>query len=257
MSNANDCTIVVRLSDEDAMEEPTHDTLTDGSESGKAGIFLSDVEDMNMRVAETKTPSGDSKSSSSSSLETKLVSSAQIIRERTIVHEYMCYKTTEYYARLNRATTIPSIILTGGLILFNSNADSSVSAYADLLKGVNIAGNSLLTILLSVQSAFKFAEKADYFFNQRKKYTRLHGDINNEIIQHISIQRMDVERLKEWNREYNALDENMLYDYPEHVIKNARARFVNHSTPLVCSLTNMIENDIPWRKRPIKEQKRV
>jgi len=260
-SKRNDLTVVIHTDD-----DTTHDTVSiktsDSCENGNAGIFLTDIEDMNTRIAETYPPhdpspdtttkqTGDN--NSTSSLETNLMNSTQLLRERTCVHEYLCYRTCEYYSLLNKATTIPSIVLTGGLMLFNSNTSADEctgsSSLNNLLKGINIAGNSLLTVLLSIQSAFKFAEKADYFFNQRKKYTRLHGNINDEIIRHNTVQPMDAEHLKEWSREYNSLDENMLYDYPTHIIRIARDKFKNHHMPLVCNSTSVLDNDIPWRKR--------
>ena len=266
--HTNDLTVVVQKDDtfNDSITDTKSINSSHDSETGNAGIFLTDIEDMNTRIEGdypshevspndplAKQNSTENNSSSTMSLETNLMKSTQVLRERTIVHEYLCYRTCEYYARLNRATTIPSIVLTGGLMLFNSNttADecSGSSTVNNLLKGINIAGNSLLTILLSVQTAFKFAEKADYFFNQRKKYTRLHGNINDEIIRHNTVRPMDAEHLKEWSREYNALDENMLYDYPPHIIHTARTKFKNHHMPLVCNSTSVLDNDIPWRKR--------
>ena len=277
-SKRNDLTVVVHNSythTDDTANDTVSIKTSDSSENGNAGIFLTDIEDMNTRIAENYPPHDPSPdtaakhsssvgdNNSTSSLETNLMNSTQLLRERTCVHEYLCYKTCEYYSRLNKATTIPSIVLTGGLMLFNSNTSADEctgsSSLNNLLKGINIAGNSLLTVLLSIQSAFKFAEKADYFFNQRKKYTRLHGNINDEIIRHNTVQPMDAEHLKEWSREYNSLDENMLYDYPPHIIRIARDKFKNHHMPLICNSTNVLDNDIPWRKRlrtriPLKEE---
>ena len=267
-SKRNDLNIVIHSSDthtDDTVNDTLSINISEHSENGNVGIFLTDIEDMNTRIAENyhpHDPSPDTVAKHSSSvgdnnstlsLETNIMNSTQLLRERTCVHEYLCYKTCEYYSRLNKATTIPSIVLTGGLMLFNSNTSADEctgsSLINNLLKGINIAGNSLLTVLLSIQSAFKFAEKTDYFFNQRKKYTRLHGSINDEIIRHNTVQPMDVEHLKEWSLEYNSLDENMLYDYPPHIIRIARDKFKNHHMPLICNSISVINNDIPWRKR--------
>ena len=180
------------------------------------------------------------------SMEQHLVVSFKKLRERVIIYEYLCYITSIYYSRWNKVFLIPSIIISSLLALINSNLETNQYSW---LKIVNVVGNGILAFFISIQNAFKFAEKCDYFFNQKKKFTRLHNSLNNNIIGQITNLKIDQEQLLEQMREYDNLDENIQYEFPRHIIVNTREAFKGYSMPTICNGIAVLQNEVQPRRR--------
>ena len=180
------------------------------------------------------------------SLEQHLIANIKKIREKVIIYEYMCYRSSSFYNFWNRVFLVPSIILTSGLALINSNMGQE---YASELKIFNVVSNGVLTILIALQNTFKFAEKADYFFSQKKKFTKLHNTLNNEIVN----QNNNAEMLIKQMNEYEQLDESMLYEFPRKIIVDTRVKFANYSLPTICNGIKVVEDDIQLRQKRRKK----
>lgn len=180
------------------------------------------------------------------SLEQHLISNIKKIREKVIIYEYMCYKSSSFYNFWNHMFLVPSIILTSGLALINSNLGQE---YSSELKVFNVVSNGVLTLLIALQNAFKFGEKADYFFNQKKKFTKLHNTLNNEIVSQNNNQEMLIKQMNE----YDQLDENLIYEFPKKIIADTRIKFTNYSLPTICNGIKIVEDDIQVRQKRRKK----
>jgi hypothetical protein len=196
-----------------------------------------DTELSRLNTSQTQNDTGDT-----GSLEQHLLTNIKKIREKVIIYEYMCYKTSSYYNFWNRVFLVPSIILTSGLALINSNLGQE---YASELKIFNVVSNGVLTLLISLQNAFKFGEKGEYFFNQKKKFTKLHNALNNEIIN----QNNNSEMIMNQINEYEQLDENLLYEFPRNIIVDTRVKFAKYSLPTICNGIKVVEDDIQLRQK--------
>lgn len=194
-------------------------------------------------------------SSDNTSLETHLSTTIRKLRERVIIYEHMCYKTAEYYSRWNRFCVIPSLFLSAALAIYNSAAMSSttpstpdtVEPAHNISKIVNVVLNGSVTLILSVQNTLKFPEKSDYFFNLKKKFTKLHNSLNNEILDQVSHLHVNPDILRNLMKEYEVLDENINYEFPRSIINDTKQKFHTYSLPTLCNGIQVVEQEIQTR----------
>jgi len=187
--------------------------------------------------------------SSGSSMDSQAGANLKKLREKVIVYEYMCYKTSSYFNFINRCFLIPSIILSSVTAFLNSSLGVSDGFTHDNLRLFNMVSNGVLTMLISIQNSFKFAEKADYFFTMKKKFTKLHNTLNNDIVQSFGRVRYDNELVLNHMREYDQLDENLQYEFPVRIIRMVRKRFKECALPTICNGIEIVENDVSIKGR--------
>ena len=196
-------------------------------------------------------------SSDNTSLETHLSTTIRKLRERVIIYEHMCYKTAEYYSKWNRFCVIPSLFLSAALAIYNSasmtsttsttSADSTPESAHNTSKIVNVVLNGSITLILSVQNTLKFPEKSDYFFNLKKKFTKLHNSLNNEILDQVSHLHVNPDILRNLMKEYEVLDENINYEFPRSIINDTKNKFHSYSLPTLCNGIQVVEQEIQTR----------
>lgn len=203
-------------------------------------------EDLNEKIDKALPITRSIVSNDTRSVETQLIGSVKKLRERVVIYEYMCHKTSRFYNKLNRIIIIPSIIVSSGLALLNSNLDTCQD---NQVKIINVVSNGLLTVLISIQNVYRLAEKADYFFSLKKKYSKIHNSINSMILNQQAGGKLDEESIIEQMREYENLDENTQYEFPDHIIRNVSREFSNYNLPIICDGIQSISNDIEPRSK--------
>jgi hypothetical protein len=192
-------------------------------------------------------------STDNTSLETHLSTTIRKLRERVIIYEHMCYKTAEYYSKCNRFCVIPSLFLSAALAIYNSAAISSTNTQENIesahntSKIVNVVLNGSVTLILSIQNTLKFPEKSDYFFNLKKKFTKLHNSLNNEILDQVNHLHVNPDMLRNLMKEYEVLDENINYEFPRSIINDTKKKFHTYSLPTVCNGIQVVEQEIQTR----------
>jgi hypothetical protein len=195
-------------------------------------------------------------SSDNTSLETHLSTTIRKLRERVIIYEHMCYKTAEYYSKWNRFCVIPSLFLSAALAIYNSASMTATtsSSTPDIVESahntskiVNVVLNGSITLILSVQNTLKFPEKSDYFFNLKKKFTKLHNSLNNEILDQVSHLHVNPDILRNLMKEYEVLDENINYEFPRSIINDTKKKFHSYSLPTLCNGIQVVEQEIQTR----------
>jgi len=177
------------------------------------------------------------------SLEQHLSVAYKKLRERVIIYEYMCYKTSEHFSWWNRIFLYPSVLLSTGLAFMNSNVINNPST-DDIIKIINVVSNGLLTLFIAIQNVNKSAERADYFFNLKKKFSKIHNLLNNEIVGQISNLKFDQEALLEIKREYDNIDENIIYEFPKKIIKDTKMKFSKFNLPTICNGIEIVEEEV-------------
>jgi len=220
-------------------------------ESYEMDDYNSKIENEIMRRNQITTTTIACVSSDNTSLETHLSTTIRKLRERVIIYEHMCYKTAEYYSKWNRFCVIPSLFLSAALAIYNSASITSTTPSADSTQNtskiVNVVLNGSITLILSVQNTLKFPEKSDYFFNLKKKFTKLHNSLNNEILDQVSHLHVNPDILRNLMKEYEVLDENINYEYPRSIINDTKKKFHTYSLPTLCNGIQVVEQEIQTR----------
>lgn len=183
--------------------------------------------------------------SDTNSIEQHLNDVIKKLRERVIIYEYLCNRSNSFYSTLNKCFLIPSIFLSSGLTLFNSNYFKNSEDNTVVL--CNVIGNSILTFLIALQNTFKFGEKSDYFFNMKKKFSTLHNNLNNEIINQISYLKINQNKLMEFMTEYDHIDQSIHYEFPRHIIVDTRSKFKDYCLPTICNGIEVVEEEVQLR----------
>lgn len=183
--------------------------------------------------------------SDTNSIEQHLNDVIKKLRERVIIYEYLCFRTNSLYSILNKCFLIPSILLSSSLALFNSNYFKSSEDNNIVL--FNVIGNGVLTLLITLQNAFKFGEKSDYFFNMKKKFSKLHNTLNNEIVHQISELKINQTKLIDFMTEYDHLDQSIHYEFPRYIINDTRHKFKKYSLPTICNGVEVVEEEVQTR----------
>jgi hypothetical protein len=99
-------------------------------------------------------------------------------------------------------------------------------------------------LFIAIQNVQKSAEKADYFFNLKKKFSKIHNLLNNEIVGQISSLKFDQEALSEIKREYDNIDENIIYEFPKRIIKDTKTKFSKFNLPTICNGIEIVEEEV-------------
>lgn len=201
------------------------------------------IDDINSRIDKETKVEITAIDSEINSLEQHLSVAYKKLRERVIIYEYMCYKTSEHFSWWNRIFLYPSVLLSTGLAFMNSNVINNTST-DNTIKIINVVSNGLLTLFIAIQNVNKSAEKADYFFNLKKKFSKIHNLLNNEIVGQISNLKFDQEALLEIKREYDNIDENIIYEFPKRIIKDTKTKFSKFNLPTICNGIEIVEEEV-------------
>jgi len=257
MNTANSCSSIneMGLSENDT---PKSDTSYKNEMNDNGVMYTIDIpvetdntydNDMNSKIDKalqgTQKNEKSKQNSDTTSIEQHLNDVIKKLRERVIIYEYMCFRTNSIYSILNKCFLVPSIFLSSGLALFNSNyfkntEDNNITVF-------NVVGNGILTLLIALQNAFKFGEKSDYFFNMKKKFSKLHNTLNNEIINQISNLKINQTKLLDFMTEYDHLDQSIHYEFPRHIIVDTRKKFSHYSLPTICNGVEVVEEEVQPR----------
>ena len=220
-------------------------------ESYEMDDYNSKIENEIMRRNQIATTTVACVSSDNTSLETHLSTTIRKLRERVIIYEHMCYKTAEYYSKWNRFCVIPSLCVSAALAIYNSasmtTTSSTEASENNTSKIVNVVLNGSITLILSIQNTLKFPEKSDYFFNLKKKFTKLHNSLNNEILDQVSHLHVNPDILRNLMKEYEVLDENINYEFPRSIINDTKKKFHSYSLPTLCNGIQVVEQEIQTR----------
>ena len=204
-------------------------------------------DDINSRIEKDSKVEITAIDSEMNSLDQHLSIAFKKLRERVIIYEYMCYKTSQHFNWWNRVFLYPSVILSSGMAFMNSNVINSNTTTDNTIKIVNVVCNGLLTLFIAIQNVQKSAEKADYFFNLKKKFSKLHNLLNNEIVGQISNLKFDQEALSEIKREYDNVDENIIYEFPKRIINDTKTTFKKFNLPTICNGIEIVEEEVEPR----------
>jgi isoleucyl-tRNA synthetase len=164
----------------------------------------------------------------------------QMYRDKCYISSLLCEQSSLFYSMLKNILNIPTILISGIMCILNSGIFS-----AEELKTTNIIVNGMTTIILSLLNNFKLTETLNNFKSNQIKYTKLLHKIEDSLIQNDD--ELTIESIRSYIVEYDNITESVEFDYPHHIKKSIKKRFINkRSLPniLNCSTTFINKNEV-------------
>jgi hypothetical protein len=92
----------------------------------------------------------------------------QEYRDKCFIYNILCEKSTEFYSFMKNIVSIPLLISSAIMTIFNSG-----SFKPEEMQTPNIVVNACTTIIISFMNNFKLAEKCNTFRSLGFKYNKL------------------------------------------------------------------------------------
>jgi hypothetical protein len=133
----------------------------------------------------------------------------QNYRDKCFVYNILCEKSVEYFSLMKNIMSVPLLISSAIMTIFNSGSFSPES-----MQTPNIVVNACTTIIISFMNNFKLAEKCNTFRTLGLKYTKLLHYIEDKLNTDEVINGEDV---REIVKEYDSLAEQNEFIVPSHI----------------------------------------
>jgi hypothetical protein len=131
--------------------------------------------------------------------------------DKSFIAYLLCDLSHNYYSFVHQGIIFPTIILSSFLTIFNSS-----SIKEEYIKIINICINGINTVLLAVNSYFKFSDRAVHFNSMKIKFNdlnhRIESDKNKKLLNQDYNINID-EIIILFDKLYNDLE----YQFPENV----------------------------------------
>lgn len=142
----------------------------------------------------------------------------QSYRDMAYVSNILAEQSSDYYLKLKNIINFPLIISSSIMTVFNSSSFS-----ADEMRIPNIVINGCTTLLLSFMNSFKFVEKTNNFKSVAIKFNKLTHAIENKLTN--ELESITVEQINSFILEYDNLNEQLDFPYPEFIRKKIKNRY--------------------------------
>ena len=157
-------------------------------------------------------------------------------RDRSYINSILCEASHSFFNTVNNIIIFPTILGSSVLTCLNSsNIDS------ERIKYINISINGIITVILAITTQYKLHDRINSFKQHQIKYTKLthliEGIINTTINKDTNLE--DINNIVS---KYDALCEELLFQYPSHIKNKVINRFKNTNIILPNSL--MLEASI-------------
>lgn len=163
--------------------------------------------------------------------------------DKTFITYLLCDLSHSFYNFLYQLIIFPTILSSSFLTVLNSSGIDK-----DYIKIINIVINGLNTILLAINSNFKFNDRSVHFRTMKIKFNdlnhRIESDKNKKIIDNNYIINMD-EIIIIFDRLYNDIE----YQFPRHIKTKIIKKYGNkkqlpNSLQIECETPNAAISDI-------------
>ena len=158
-------------------------------------------------------------------------------RDKTQIMGLLASSSYEYFSLLNSLIKIPIILSSSVMALLNSSVIDE-----GLLKYCNIILNSATALILSLSSNFKVEEKSNSYKILSIKFTKLHHEIENVLINDTA--ELDTEKIQQIISNYDGLCEN-IEPFAKHIKRKIIKKYSGKKSLPNCLLvdeTNSISN---------------
>lgn len=134
--------------------------------------------------------------------------------DRTFILSLLCDLSYNFYSNIYNLTLLPTILGSSLLTILNSSEISN-----DILKIINITINGLNTVVLALVNSYKLNDRINAFKLYKVKYTKL-----NHLIESIINKNGEID-LNSIITEYDRLNEELVYQYPDHIKNRIISRY--------------------------------
>ena len=134
--------------------------------------------------------------------------------DRTFILSLLCDLSYNFYSNIYNLTLLPTILGSSLLTILNSSEISN-----DILKIINITINGLNTVVLALVNSYKLNDRINAFKLYKVKYTKL-----NHLIESIINKNGEID-LNSIITEYDRLNEELVYQYPNHIKNKVISRY--------------------------------
>lgn len=168
----------------------------------------------------------------------------QSYRDKSFVTSILCNQSQEHYSFVKSLVNIPLILSSSVMTILNSLSETSSTD----MKYANIVLNATTATILSLIGNFKISEQETNFKTSAIKFNKLTHRI--EDILSIDLENTTIEHIRGIILEYDNLNENIDYPYP-NFIKNRVKRIYQGKKTLpnilnceISFVTTQINNDL-------------
>lgn len=156
-------------------------------------------------------------------LSNKQIELLQSYRDMAYVSNTLSEHSSNYYLKLKNIINFPLIVSSSAMTILNSSTFS-----AEEMKIPNIIINACTTLLLSLMNNFKFVEKTNNFKSVAIKFNKLTHAIENKLTNEMDT--ITIEQINTFILEYDNLNEQLDYPYPQFIRKKIKGRYVGKRT---------------------------
>ena len=157
-------------------------------------------------------------------------------RDRCFINSLLYESSYNYYNLINNIFLFPSILGSSILTCLNSsNIDT------EKIKYTNIIINGTITIALAITTQYKLHDRINMFKAYQIKYTKLNHQLES-ILNTKKENEITIDDLNMAVSKYDLLNEELQFNYPQHIKDKVIKRFKNSNITLPNSL--ILEVDI-------------
>ncbi len=149
-------------------------------------------------------------------------------RDRCYINSILAEASHTFYNTINNIIIFPTILGSSILTCLNSS-----NIETEQIKYINISINGIITIILAITTQYKLYDRINLFKSHQIKFTKLNHTIENYLNTDKNVIIDDVNIIVS---KYDALCEELLFDYPPHIKNKVIKKFGNTNITLPNSL---------------------
>ena len=131
--------------------------------------------------------------------------------DKSFISSLLCELTFNYYSYIYQMIIFPTILTSSLLTVLNASEINK-----DIIQVINIVINGINTIILTINSYFKFNERASHFKNLRIKFNALNHKIESVINKKKNDNTFNI-NIDEIISEFDLLYNDIQYPFPTHI----------------------------------------
>ena len=131
--------------------------------------------------------------------------------DKSFISSLLCESTYNYYSYIYQMVIFPTILTSSILTVLNASEINK-----DIIQVINIVINGINTIILTINSYFKFNERASHFKNLRMKFNALNHKIESVINKKKNDNTFNI-NIDEIISDFDLLYNDIQYPFPTHI----------------------------------------
>ena len=161
--------------------------------------------------------------------------------DKAFMMSILCDQTKDYYYKLGNILTIPTILLSAILCVFNAAGSSSIPKEDHFIVTiVNITINAIITFIASLQSILQINNKYNQFQILTTKFIKLEHRIENNITNYPD--KVNDVFIDDIIKSYDNLIDDIDFTFPDFIKKRIKLKYKDRRT-----MPNILNGD----KKPV------